>query len=74
MTSEQLDLWQRQRDEEPWRGQSPRALTRAYKRFIFKPEAQKDDRFFVDPLQIDLFPVVEKKAPWKYRGAPSIWS
>jgi len=54
----------------PWYGRSPRSLTRSYKRFIFKAETQKDDRYpQVDPSQIDMF-VGREKAPWKYQGAP----
>ena len=70
--STQLDLWQAERETMPWGGLSPRALTRAYNRFIFKPEAQKDDRFFVDPNQYDLFPAVMKKSPPTWGGSPSL--
>lgn len=65
----QLDLWQAELDALPWGGQSPRALTSAAKRFIFKAQAGKDERFFSDPMQRGLFDE-EPKAPWLYQGAP----
>ena len=55
---------------EPWGGRSPRALTRARSGFIFKPQGVKDERFFVDPLQLDLF-AIDRIPPRKlYSGAP----
>jgi len=70
MNSAQLDLWQAELDALPWQGRSPRVLTRAHLGLILQPEAQKDDRFFVDPNQCDLFPVGMTNAPWIYQGAP----
>ncbi len=67
----QLDLWERELSRLPWRGRSPRSLTRAAKRFILKPEAQKHERFFMDPFQYDLFPAVTTRRPL-YGGAPSL--
>jgi len=69
VNSEQLDLWQAELDALPWQGQSPRALTKARIAVFLRREPQKDDRFFVDPNQIDLW-LPAKKAPRKYRGAP----
>ena len=45
---------------EPWGGRSPRALTSARLRFIFKPEAQEHERFFVDPRQVEIWPAGER--------------
>ena len=72
VNSTQLDLWQVELDALPWQGRSPRVLTRAYLGVILKPEAQKDDRFFVDPSQVDLFPAAIQELP-RYGGAPSIF-
>jgi len=55
----------------PWEGQSPRALTRAAIALFSRREPQKDDRFFVDPDQLDFFRLVSEKAPREVsRGAP----
>jgi len=54
----------------PWHGRSPRSLTRAAIALFLRREPQKDERFFVDPDQIDMFRRRQKKAPRKYRGAP----
>ncbi len=64
-----LDLWEAEISRVPWRGQSPRALTRARKALFLSQAAQKDDCFFVDPDQVDLW-IATKKAPWIYQGAP----
>ena len=55
----------------PWGGQSPRALTQAAKALFLRREPQKDDRFFVDPDQFDLFHAA-MKGPLQYGGAPSL--
>jgi len=55
----------------PWDGVSPRALTRAAKALFFRREPQKDDSFFVDPDQSDLFPAAIKRPPAS-QGAPSL--
>ena len=68
MNSTQLDLWQVELDALPWQGRSPRGLTRARLSVIFKPEAQKHERFFVDLDQFDLFRAAITEFPW-YRGA-----
>jgi len=73
MNSPQLDLWQAELDELPWRGQSPRGLTRVAKSLFLRQEPQKDDRFFVDPNQYDLFREA-KSGPPEYRGAPLLVS
>jgi len=70
VNSTQLDLWEADLAATPWGGQSPRVLTRSHKRFILKPEAQKRERFFTDPCQLEMFADAIKKAPWKYQGAP----
>jgi len=67
----QLDLWQAELDGLPWQGQSPRALTKVGLSLFSRREPQKDDRFFVDPNQIDLFRAAKRKAPREFsRGAP----
>jgi len=71
MNSTQLDLWEPEVNALPWRGVSPRALTRAAKALFLSREAQKDDRFFVDPNQLDLFRAVRKRRP-QYGGAPTL--
>jgi len=55
----------------PWYGKSPRSLTRVAEALFLRREPQKDDRFVVDPNQYDLW-LPAKKAPRKYRGAPSL--
>jgi len=55
----------------PWGGRSPRSLTRSAKALFLKRERQKDDRFFVDPDQLDLFREA-KAGPPQYEGAPSL--
>ncbi len=69
MNSSQLDLWQVELDALPWQGQSPRVLTKGFVPLFLRREPQKDERFFVDPDQLDLWPTA-KRAPWKYQGAP----
>jgi len=65
----QLDLFE---DVEalPWYGRSPRSLTRASKALFFKRERQKEDRFFVDPDQLDLIRAARKRPLGTHRGAP----
>ncbi len=71
MNSSQLDLWQAELDALPWQGQSPRrVLTINQKGLFLRREPQKDDRFFVDENQVDLFlAAITRRAP----PAPSIW-
>ncbi len=69
MNSTQLDLWELEVGRLPWRGQSPRALTRVAMSLFLRREPQKDDRFFVDPNQIDLFLEAIPRPP-QYGGAP----
>jgi len=52
----------------PWGGRSPRDLTRAGIALFLKRERQKDDRFFVDPDQVE-FELAGKKGPPRYEGA-----
>jgi len=70
MNSLQLDLWEREVAVLPWRGVSPRSLTRVQISLFLSREAQKDERFFVDPDQFDLFRAAKKLPPRKYGGAP----
>jgi len=67
----QLDLWESEVSRMPWRGHSPRemTLTRSPEVLFLRQEPQKDDRFFVDPNQVDMWLPAEK-APWVYQGAP----
>jgi len=73
MNSSQLDLWEVELAALPWQGRSPRGLTKARKVVFLRREPLKDERFFVDPDQIDLFPAAIKGPP-RYEGAPSLGS
>ena len=57
----------------PWYGRSPRSLTRGALALIFKARAQKDDCFFVDPEQLELF-AVATKVRLGYQGAPTLFA
>ena len=65
----QLDLWESEVARLPWRGQSPRVLTRGFKALFLRREPQKDERFFADPRQLSLTLVAER-APLILSGAP----
>jgi len=69
MNSTQLDLWEDELAELPWRGQSPRALTRVGLALFSTPERAKHERFFVDAFQRDLFRAAIQGPP-RYGGAP----
>jgi len=69
MISGQLSL--RLFSEEPWDGQAPRSLTRGRKALFLRREPQKDDSFFVDPNQYDLF-LAAIPGRRQYGGAPSL--
>ncbi len=47
----------------PWRGVSPRELTRSRIALFLRREPQKQERFFVDTDQTDLFRVAKKGPP-----------
>ena len=55
----------------PWSGKSPRDLTRVRIALFLERERQKDERFFVDPEQYDLF-LEAIPGPPQYEGAPSL--
>ena len=58
---------------EPWEGRSPRGLTRARLGVIFKPRGVKDDCFFVDSLQFEMFPeAIKTSHPVIWGGSPSL--
>jgi len=61
VNSSQLDLWQRGLDDLPWGGRSPRALTKGRLALFLRREPLKDERFFVDPDQLELFPAAKKR-------------
>ena len=65
----QFDLFPEEVERLPWGGQSPRALTRINSGLFLRREPQKDDRFFVDSDQIEIWPSTIN-APWIYQGAP----
>jgi len=67
----QLDLFPEELDALPWAGQSPRSLTRASKALFLRRKPQKDDCFFVDVSQLDMFPEA-MEMPLRYEGAPSL--
>ncbi len=69
MKAMQLDLWEAEIDALPWRGVSPRGLTRGYLALFLRRKPQKDARFYLGPEQYK-FRLVGEKAPWKYQGAP----
>jgi len=54
---------------EPWAGRSPRVLTKGYIPLFLRRKPQKDERFFVDPEQLDLFRAA-KRGPRRSAGAP----
>ncbi len=56
--------------EEPWDGQAPRALTRGSRVVFLRRKPQKDERFFVDPDQLDLFRAAKRRPRGIYSGAP----
>ena len=66
-----LDLWPAEVSRIPWWPEGPRVLTRSSKALFFRREPQKDDRFFVDPDQYDLFLAAIPGRP-QYGGAPSL--
>ena len=55
----------------PWGGRAPRELTKIRKTLFLRREPQKDDRFFVDPGQYDLF-LAAIRGRRQYGGAPSL--
>ncbi len=61
----ELELWQ----GEPWEGRSPRVLTKGFIPLFLRRKPQKDERFFVDPCQMDLFHAA-KTGPPPSVGAP----
>ena len=70
MDSVQLDLWV-DVVRLPWYGRAPRTLTRRANALFLRREPQKDDNFFVDPYQFDLFPAA-KPMRWVYPGASTL--
>ncbi len=56
----------------PWKGLSPRVLTRSYERFTLKAQAEKSVSDFVDPEQYDLFDTRHNRGLRVYSGAPSL--
>ena len=73
MNSTQLELPFSEWLREPWSGVSPRTLTKGYIPLFLRREPQKDDRFFVDPNQVDMWLPAKKAPRAPARGAPSIW-
>ncbi len=71
MNSAQLDLWEDELQALPWQGRSPRETTKARKALYLRQEPQKDDRFFVDPNQYDLF-LAAIRGRHRYGGDPSL--
>ncbi len=70
MISTQLELaFDDVRRRIPWGGTYSRVLTRGSRLVFLRREPQKDDRYFVDPNQVDMWLPAEK-APWVYQGAP----
>jgi len=71
MNSAQLDLFEAELKELPWRGQSPRALTKAAKSLFLRQEPPKSMSEFVDLAQYEIWPIGQR-APRHSRGAPSL--
>ena len=67
----QLDLFPEEVARIPWYGTSPRALTRVAFSLFLRREPQKDDCFFVDPDQGDLF-LEATRGSRALPGAPSL--
>ena len=67
MISVQLDLFEDVVDL-PWYGRAPRSFTRSAVALFLRQEPQKDERFFVDPDQLDLWRR-PKRPRKKYSGA-----
>jgi len=61
--------------EEPWRGLSPRVLTRGHLGLIFKTRGVKDACDFLDPDQLDFWPteIVRTGRPPDSPGAVPLW-
>ncbi len=57
----------------PWEGRLPRGLTRGAIALFSRREPQKDERFVLDPDQVDMFRRRLKKAPGKSPGAPLLF-
>ena len=72
MNSSQLDLWEDEVAVLPWRGQSPRGLTRVGMGLFLRREPQKGDCFLVGPDQIDMF-LEAITGPRRCGGAPSLY-
>jgi len=76
MISDQLELFGHVGAALPWGGRSPRSLCRLRQGLTNVPialfsrrEPQKDDSFFVDPDQYDLF-LAAIPGRFRYGGAP----
>ena len=65
----QYDLFPGDLERLPWGGRSPRSLTKGAIALFLRREPQKDERFFVDENQGDLFGRPERGPP-QYEGAP----
>ena len=71
MNSDQFELWPSEVARLPWGGQSPRGLTRGAKVLYLRREPGKDDRFFADVDQYDLFRAAIT-GRHRYGGAPTV--
>ncbi len=54
---------------EPWKGRSPRALTRGHLGIILKPQGVRARVLFCDREQLELFPLVGRSARITRRAA-----
>jgi len=70
----QLDLWEDELEWLPWRGRSPRALTRGHLGIIFTARAGGARAELNDPLQGELFEAQAHNAKRRasYAGAPCL--
>ena len=68
--SDQLDLFEKELSRLPWRGRSPRSLTRGSKALFLRREPQKDASFVIGPEQLELFHVAKARPREISPGAP----
>ncbi len=66
--SDQLDLFEEEIRRLPWRGRSPRELTRGFKALFLGHTPREHERFFASPDQYEL-ELATKKGPRRPAGA-----
>ena len=66
--SAQLDLWEADLRKMPWRGRSPRDLTRSRKALYLNREGQKAMVSMKDPRQLEFWPIDCQSREMEFRG------